>query len=340
MKNMLLSAQSTFKDAIKIMDQNGNGFLAIVDSDNKLIGILTDGDIRRAILDDKTDLLDIMNKEPVVMSSDTSRQQVVHRLKELHRKHMPIVKSDGTLCDVVTLDDEEFDLKPNWVVIMAGGLGTRLGELTKDIPKPMLLVGEKPMLEHIIEMFVSHGFTRFIISVNYKSEIIREHFNDGKKLGIEIKYLEETKRLGTGGALSLLDIDFKEPFFVTNGDIISSVDYEKLLDYHKSNASTATMCVRKGSYQVPYGVIEVDDKNNILDLKEKPQYHFFINTGVYVLNPEVIKFVPKDEFFDLPTLFKLLNDNGYVNKSYEINDYWIDMGRPDDYKSITNKMGA
>ena len=338
MKNMILSSDSTFKEAIRIIDQNGNGFLAIVDNDNALIGILTDGDIRRAILDDKTELLDIINKEPVTMDNTATKQQVLHRLKELHRKHMPIIDEDGLLHDVITLDDEEFDLKPNWVVIMAGGLGSRLGELTKDTPKPMLMIGEKPMLEHIIEMFSSHGFTKFILSVNYKSEVIRDYFKDGTEFGVEIKYLEEAKRLGTGGALSLIDSEFHEPFFVTNGDIISSVDYEKLLDYHNKSSSSATMCVRRSSYQVPYGVIDIDNKNNIVDLKEKPKYNFLINSGVYVLSPEVLKFVPKDEYFDLPTLFALLKSEGYVNKSYEISDYWIDMGRPDDYESILNKF--
>ncbi|RDH81537.1 MAG: nucleotidyl transferase [endosymbiont of Galathealinum brachiosum] len=338
MKNLVLSSKSTFKEAIRMIDTNGNGFLAVVDDANKLVGILTDGDIRRAILDDKTNLLEIINKDPVVMDINATRKQVVHKLKELHRKHMPIVDSNMVLQDVITLDDEEFDLKPNWVVIMAGGLGTRLGDLTKHTPKPMLMVGDKPMLEHIMEMFISHGFTKFILSVNYKSEIIRQHFKDGYELGVEIKYLEETKRLGTGGALSLINTEIKEPFFVTNGDVITSVDYEKLLDYHNKNNSSATMCVRKSSYQIPYGVIEIDSQNNILNLQEKPEHNYYINTGIYVLSPDVLKHVPKNEFFDLPTLFTLLNDEGYVNKSYEINDYWIDMGLPDDYVSIVNKM--
>jgi len=338
MKNMVLSSASTFKEAIRIIDDNGNGFLAIVDDDNKLIGILTDGDIRRAILDDKTELLDIINKEPVVMDHGSTKQQVIRRLKELHRRHMPIVASDGVLKDVVTLDDDEFDLKPNWVVIMAGGLGARLGELTRDIPKPMLMAGKKPMLEHIIDMFASHGFNKFILSVNYKAEIIKEYFKDGSEFGVDIRYIEETKRLGTGGALSLMDPGIDQPFFVTNGDVITSVDYEKLLDYHKHISSVATMCVRKSSFQIPYGVIEIDNDNNILDLKEKPEHNFLINTGIYVFNPSVLEFVPKNEYFDLPILFELLKEKGCLTKTYEITDYWIDMGHPSDYETIINKL--
>lgn len=335
---LLLENNTTFKDAIAVLDKNGNGFLALVNKSNKLIGILTDGDIRRAILDSKTELLDIINKNPMTMNVEDSREKIVHKLKKLHRRHMPIIDQDSILQDVVILDDEEFDLKSNWVVIMAGGLGTRLGELTKNVPKPMLEVGNKPMLEHIIEMFVSHGFTKFMISVNYKAEMIKEHFKDGQDLGIEVRYLEETKKLGTGGALSLIDLDLDEPFFVTNGDVITSIDYERLLDYHKENTSSATMCVKKSSYQIPYGVIELDHKNNIVDLKEKPKYEFFINTGIYVFNPEVLKYIPEDSFFDLPDLFKILNEKNHVKKSYEISDYWIDMGQPEDYKNIINKM--
>ena len=251
---------------------------------------------------------------------------------------MPIVDSDGILKDVIVLDDSEFNLKPNWVVIMAGGLGTRLGELTKDTPKPMLKVGVKPMLEHIIDMFVSHGFTKFMLSVNFKAEIIKDHFKNGSDFGIEVRYLEEKKRLGTGGALSLIDIEVNEPFFVTNGDVLSSLDYEELLDFHNKENSDATMCTRKDSYQIPYGVIDIDNENNIVTMKEKPCIEFFINTGIYALDPKVLKYIPKGKFFDLPSLFDILKSNHQTTKSFEITDYWVDMGKPSDYEAINKKM--
>jgi dTDP-glucose pyrophosphorylase len=337
-KNLTLSYTATFKDAIKQLDENGNGFLAVVGDGNKLVGILTDGDIRRAILDDKTELPEIVNKKPVTMRETDSKANVVHRLKELHRKHMPIIDHNGVLINVITLDDEEFNLKPNWVVIMAGGLGTRLGDLTKHTPKPMLAVASKPMLEHIIELFVSHGYTKFMLSVNHKAEVIKDYFKSGQDFGIEIKYLEEKKKLGTGGALSLIDQEIDTPFFVTNGDVLTSLDYEKLLHSHNMTNSQATMCIRKSSYQIPYGVVEIDTDNNILGLKEKPTHDYFINSGIYVFSPEVLKFIPKNEFFDLPDLFKILDENKLKNKSYEISDYWIDMGQPEDYKTIIKKL--
>lgn len=338
MKNLILSHDATFKDAIQVLDRNGNGFLAVVDKANVLIGILTDGDIRRAILDNKTDLLDIINKAPVTMPVGTCSVNVRNQLKKTHKKHMPIVDEAGTLKDVITLNDDEFSLKPNWIVIMAGGLGSRLGELTKDTPKPMLEVAGKPMLQHIIELFICHGFTKFMLSVNYKAEIIKEFFKDGKEFGIEIKYIEETKRLGTGGALGLINIDINEPVFVTNGDVITSINYDEMLSFHNESNSKATMGVRKTTYKIPYGVVETDENNNITDLKEKPEYSYFINTGIYVLAPEVLEFVPRDEHFDLPRLFEALNNKEYITKSYEISNYWIDMGQPEDYETIKQKF--
>lgn len=333
-----MSDAVSFKDAIKILDRNGNGFLAVTDKINKLLGVLTDGDIRRAILDNKTELKDIINKNPVFMNIKESRQSIVYELKKIHRKHMPLVDDNMILKDIIVLDEEDFNLKPNWVIIMAGGLGSRLGDLTKNTPKPMLRVGGKPMIEHIINMFKSHGFTNFILSVNYKSEVIKEHFKDGKKFGIRVKYIEEEKRLGTGGALSLINFKLNESFFVTNGDVLSSLNCDEILDFHNANKAHATMCIRKDSYQIPYGVIEVGDDNNIIDIVEKPVKEFHINTGIYVLHPDSLKHIPKDKFFDLPNLFDILKKSDKVIKSHEINNYWVDMGSPGDYEKINRDL--
>lgn len=334
---LVLKSKTKFNDAIKLLDLNGNGVLPVVDEDEKLLGLITDGDIRKAILNNNLDLEHIINKNPHKLHLDTSKNQIVNYLKKIHRRHIPLVDDENRFIKVFTLDEIDFNLKPNWVVIMAGGLGTRLGELTKDTPKPMLKVGAKPMIEHIIDIFVSHGFTKFMLSVNYKAEVIKDYFGDGSKFGIEVKYLEEKKRLGTGGALSLINIEINEPFFVTNGDVLSSLDYEKLLTYHKEQSATATMCIRKDNYQIPYGVIEIDNNNNIEAMKEKPIKEFFINTGIYVLNPDVLNYVPKNEFFDLPSLFDVMKSKGISTKGFEITDYWIDMGKPSDYEKIKEK---
>ena len=339
MKNKLVLHQyATFQEAIELLDLNGNGVLPVVDEDNKLVGIITDGDVRKAILNNKLELKYIINSKPYKLDISSSKNQIINFLKKVHRRHIPLVDEGNRLVKVFTLDELEYNLKDNWVVIMAGGLGSRLGELTKNTPKPMLELGGKPMMEHIIDMFVSDGYTKFMISVNYKSEVIKDYFNDGKKFGVEIKYLEEKERLGTGGALSLIDIDLSEPFFVTNGDVLSTMNYSSILEFHNSSKSSATMCIKEESYQIPYGVIKVDNEKNITSMIEKPVEKFFINTGVYVLNPEVLNIVPKDQYFDLPSLFNKIKQLGGCTKSFEITDYWVDIGRQSDYLAVNEKF--
>lgn len=335
---LILSSDVQVNDAIKLLDKNGNGVLPVVDNDNKLLGLITDGDIRKAILNNTLDLEHIINKNPYKLDVSSTRSQIVSYLKKIHRRHIPLVDENNHFVKIFTLDEVDFNLKPNWVVIMAGGLGTRLGELTKDTPKPMLKVGAKPMIEHIIDMFVSHGFTKFMLSVNYKAEVIKDYFKDGSEFGIEIQYLEEKERLGTGGALSLIDFDVDEPFFVTNGDVLSSLDYEEFLTFHEEQKAIATMCIRKDEYQIPYGVIEIDNDDNIVEMKEKPVKQFFINTGIYILEPEVLILIPKNKFFDLPSLFNMLKNKNKSIKSFEITDYWIDMGKPSDYEKINKDI--
>ncbi|AXH14493.1 nucleotidyl transferase [Malaciobacter mytili LMG 24559] len=338
MSKIILTKQTTFRDALEKLDKNGNGVLAVVDKSNKLIGIITDGDVRRAILNNNLNLEQVINKNPFSLHINSSKIQIINFLKKIHRRHIPLVDDENKFIKMFTLDEIDFNLKPNWVVIMAGGLGTRLGDLTKNTPKPMLKVGSKPMLEHIIDTFVGYGFTKFILSVNYKAEVIKDYFKDGSSLGIKIIYLEEKTRLGTGGSLSLIDFEIDEPFFVTNGDVLSPFNYEDLLEFHKNNKSNATMCIRKHSYQIPYGVIEVDKDKNIIEMKEKPINEFFINTGIYVLNSSVIKYIPKNTFYDLPSLFDELRKRKKIIKSFEISDYWIDMGKPSDYNEINEKL--
>jgi dTDP-glucose pyrophosphorylase len=335
---LILTEKTQLNDAIRLLDKNGNGVLPVVDEANKLLGLITDGDIRKAILNNKFDLNHIINKNPYKLNIHTSKSQIVNYLKKVHRRHMPLVDDANTFVKIFTLDEIDFNLKPNWVVIMAGGLGVRLGELTKNTPKPMLKVGGKPMLQHIIEMFVAHGFTKFMLSVNYKSEVVKDYFQDGSKFGVEVIYLEEKERLGTGGSLSLIDMDLQDPFFVTNGDVLSALDYEELLEFHRKQNSTATICIRKSSYQIPYGVIVTDNESNVVTMVEKPIKEFFINTGIYVLSPEVLGYVPSEQFFDLPDLFTVLRDADKTTKCFEVTDYWIDMGQPGDYEEINRKM--
>ena len=338
MKNLIISNDKSFIDAVQLLNDNGNGFLAIVDKHNKLIGILTDGDIRRALLGNKTELLEIINRQPLTMPADSNRKDVLLKLKETYNKHMPLVDNNNYLKDVVILQDEDFNLKPNWVVIMAGGIGSRLGGLTRNVPKSMLRVGNKPLLEHIINNFTSQGYVNFLISVNYKSNIIKKHFGDGTKYGARIQYIEESDKLGTAGSLSLIDFALEDPFFVINGDVLTSLNFKKFHEFHVLNESNATMCIKKHKYRIPYGVLNIDDNNNIISIDEKPQFDYLVNTGIYMFNPEILKYFPKTQYFDMPTLFEVLREDNLQIKSFEYNDYWMDMGYPDDYISLNKKV--
>ncbi|PLY08706.1 MAG: nucleotidyl transferase [Arcobacter sp.] len=331
MNKLVLQDNTNIQDAISLLDKNGKGALAVVDLDNQLIGLITDGDIRKAFLNNNFNLNSIINNNPHKMSISSSKSQIVAQLKKIHRRHMPLVNNNNEFEKLYSLDEEEFNLKSNWVVIMAGGLGKRLKELTKDTPKPMLKIGKKPILEHIVEQFISFGFTKFILCVNYKSELIKNHFKNGEEFGVEIVYIEEKTKLGTGGALSLLNMQIKDPFFIINGDILTNINFNDLLNYHNKNNSDATMCIKKDLFQIPYGVVEKSSDNIFLNLVEKPQYTIFFNAGVYILNPETISFIPHNVYFDLPNLFQILNKNQKKCITYEIEDYWIDIGKKEDY---------
>lgn len=332
MNKLIYNTSITFEQAIKLLDENGSGFLPVVDDSNKLIGIITDGDLRRGILNKNFELNGIINKNPITALDTESHIAIKKRLRDIHRRHMPVVNGKGELIDVVVLDEFEKNTKENWVVIMAGGLGTRLGDLTKNIPKPMLDVGGKPMLLRIIEHFKSFGFKKFVLCVNYKSEIIEDFFGNGVRFGVTVKYTKENKRMGTAGALSLIDFDLKKPLFVVNGDVLTSINYDDFLNFHNTSKADATMCVKRFSLDVPYACVDFDQNMNLLGLKEKPSYDYFINTGMYVLNSECLEHLRKDEYFDMPGLFELLIQNKKTCKTFLIDEYWLDIGHKDDYQ--------
>ena len=224
----------------------------------------------------------------------------------------------------------KFKDKSNQVVIMAGGRGMRLRPLTKNIPKPMLKVGNKPILQTIVEKFRESGYTNFVICVNYKSKIIKDHFGDGKKFGVKIDYIHEKTRMGTAGALSLFKKKPTEPFFVINGDLLTNLDFEKLLDFHQDHNSTATMCITEYNIESPYGEVKLD-KENIISIEEKPKHRFFVNAGVYVLDPKCTNLIPK-KFFDMTSLFKKIIISKHKTISFPIGEFWLDIGRFNDFK--------
>ena len=244
-KVFILKEDSTLEEAILMLDSLGLGFLPIVDDAQKLLGILTDGDIRRAILSKKTELRDIMNTNPHTVTDETPYKKVIQTLRSIHRRHMPVVNAEGKFLKVISLDDIEFNVRKNKVVIMAGGVGSRLGDLTKETPKPMLEVGGVPLLEQLIQSFSDYGFSEFLISVNFKADVICDYFGDGQNFGVNIEYLREKEKLGTGGSLSLIKEKPEEPLIVINGDVLTSLDYGDLLRFHEENQAFGTMCIKE-----------------------------------------------------------------------------------------------
>lgn len=326
---------------MRIIDNSSLQFAAVVDEDLHLLGTVTDGDIRRGLLkgislNQAVDL--VMNCQPISSSFEKSYRQNLNLLKEKKLRQLPIIDHSNKLVNIIFSDElNATQYKTNFVVLMAGGLGTRLRPLTENTPKPMLNVGSKPILETIIEGFKSHGFVNFIICVNYKKEVIQNYFQDGTAFGVNIEYIEEEKRMGTAGALSLLKHKPMEPFFVMNADLLTQVNFEQLLHFHEENNSVATMCVRDYEHQVPFGVIETNGQN-LVSIKEKPVHKSFVNAGIYTLNPEVLDIIPKDQFFDMPDLFKKLIEQEENTTAFPVREYWLDIGRITDYEKANAEI--
>ncbi|MEK5146259.1 nucleotidyltransferase family protein [Psychrobacillus sp. FSL K6-4615] len=334
-KDILIAPETTILQAMKLIDETTMQFAAVVDNTMHLLGTVTDGDIRRGILKGlslDTPIREVMNNVPICELEGKKASYYKQFMIKRKLKQLPIILQDNILHSVLFSDELEHAIKKeNKVVLMVGGLGTRLRPLTEKIPKPMLNVGDKPILETIIESFKNFGFTNFILSVNYKKEMIMDYFQDGSHLGVNVEYIVETKKLGTAGALSLLPEKLSEPFFVMNGDILTKINFEQLLNFHNDTDSVATMCVREYEYQVPYGVIETDN-HKLLSIVEKPLHKSFVNAGIYVLNPNSLDRIPKDQFFDMPELYKILMQEKEMVSAFPLREYWLDIGQVDDYE--------
>lgn len=335
LQNIVVSSANTIIETMKLIDQSTLQFSVVVDDENRILGTVTDGDIRRGILKGmplESPISEVMNRNPIYEyeGKDKIYYKQIMEIKKL--KQLPIVDDEKRLLYVVFSDElVEVSYKENTVILMAGGLGTRLRPLTNSTPKPMLHVGNKPILETIIESFKNHGFNNFILSVNYKKEQIKDYFQDGSNFGVHISYIDETKRLGTAGALSLLKDKPDHPFFVMNGDLLTNVNYEQLLEFHKDTDTLATMCVREYEYQIPYGVIETKG-HKLTSIQEKPIHHSFVNAGIYVLDPEALSFVPKNTFFDMPDLFNCIIESQRAASVFPVREYWMDIGKMSDFE--------
>lgn len=323
--------------ALKVIDKGGLQVAFVVDEHNILLGTLSDGDIRRGLLDRKdldSSILDLYNKKPVIAIAGASESELNKISAESENKvdKIPLVDSNGKLVDIYFVKRSQYrEIYSNIVVLMVGGLGTRLKPLTDNTPKPMLHVGGKPILQTIIEQFCLCGFQNIIMCVGYKSNIIQDFFQDGKKFGVDIEYVVEDKRMGTAGAITLIERKLDEPFFVMNGDLLTDIKFNEVLEHHKKNISTATMCVREYDLEVPYGVVSTNN-DCISMVVEKPVHSFYVNAGAYLLNPSCINLIPKNKFYDITSLFQELIKLKEKVVSYPLKEYWLDIGRIADYE--------
>lgn len=335
-KKVLISPDIKVMSAIEQLDASGLRILLVVNQAQHLLGVITDGNIRRYLL--KHGNLDVqanevMNANPVSASAHYKREKLLSIVRDAKILQLPLVDNSKKVVGLETLDSlANPEEKENWVMFMAGGLGKRLHPLTLDCPKPLLKIGEKPILEILLENFIKHGFRKFYFSINYMGEMIREYFGSGDKWGVEIRYVEEKNALGTAGSLSLLPEIPNEPFFVVNADILTNVNFDIILDYHTTNPnqSLATVCVRQHESTIPFGVVHIDDQDcGLTDVEEKPTKSYFVNAGIYVVSPEALQYLNYNNYCDMPTfLLKLVEQKKHVG-TFPIREYWLDIGHHD-----------
>lgn len=342
-KKVVITPTVSIKDALQVIDKEALRVALVVDS-NKLVGMITDGDVRRGILKGielTAPVSTIMNKSPVSANASLSSNELKLLMQSRKILSLPIVDHNNELVGLKTLHETlTIEKRENPVFIMAGGFGTRLRPLTDNCPKPMLKVGDKPMLETLINNFKNHGFYKFYISTHYLPEVIMSYFGNGDNFDVEIIYVHEEAPLGTGGALSLLPDNLpKEPLIMINGDILTNVDFSKVLDFHIKQASDATMCVRDYEIKIPFGVIE-GEGHEITAMVEKPTYRYFVNAGIYIISNHIINSLSKNERLDMPSLFEQKQAEGLKTLKFPIHEYWLDVGRHDDFKKAQSDINT
>ncbi len=334
-RRVVVSHNSTIRCAWRVLDKEALRIVLVVDHNDKFLGTVTDGDIRRGLLASSSiedPVMDVVNTDPVTVSAGLGAEELVELMEEKRLLALPVVEG-GVLVGVEILQDIiEKPKFENPVFLMAGGFGTRLRPLTDSCPKPMLKIGNKPMLELAINGFKKSGFKNFYISTHYLPEQIENYFGDGSKFGVNIEYVNEEQPLGTGGALGLLPdgLDEELPIIVMNGDILTKINFERLLEFHNQNEADATICVREYEYQIPYGVIS-GESNRVASMEEKPTQRFAVNAGIYVISPHIVSSVTKNKKIDLPTLLETKMNNGCSLLMFPFHEYWLDIGRMDDF---------
>jgi len=332
-RKTILSANATVREVIACMNVSSLRIVLIVNEGNELDGTVSDGDIRRGLLKGLTldsPIDSVIHRGALVVPPTMGRDMVLQLMVANRIQQIPVVDEQQRVTGLHVWDEiTTTPVRSNRMVIMAGGKGTRLRPFTENCPKPLVTVAGKPMLEHIIERAKLEGFSDFVLAVHYLGHMIEEYFGDGEKLDVSIEYLREEAPLGTAGALSLLNLRPKEPFVVTNGDVVTDIRYGELLDFHNRHAAAATMAVRSHEWQHPFGVVQTRGVD-IVGFEEKPIARTHINAGVYVLSPHALDELEQGAVCDMPTLFERLQARERRTVAYPMHEPWLDVGRPDD----------
>lgn len=332
---IIVGENSTFKDAIALINNTHSGIALVVDKEKRLVGIVTDGDIRRAILNGimlEEPVRKIMVRKPVTVSMDCTKGEISRSFVDKKISHLPVVDKENRILGIFyETSFRKEGLLNIPVVIMAGGFGKRLRPLTDKIPKPMLKIGEKPILQILIEKFRDIGVNNFFITVNYLADIIENYFADGRALKVNITCIREDKPLGTAGSLRLLPRDINSEFFLTNADIVTNLDFKDMHNFHIKRKADITVSVKRHDLQVPYGAVTIANER-LIGLFEKPVLNIYVNAGIYILNPELIDAIPKDTYFDMTDLIEKSLKTKKKVFSYTIDGTWVDIGYPQDYE--------
>ncbi len=335
-KKTILRQTDTVQTAIKVLELESLRIVMVVDENDRFVGTVTDGDIRRGLirhLSMDAAIAEIMFKESIVASVKNDKESILSKMKELDILQIPIIDSDGKIVGLETLQHLLEKKKcDNPVFLMAGGFGKRLQPLTNNTPKPLLTIGRKPILENILEQFIAAGFHCFYISTHFKSEMVKEHFGNGSDWNVTIEYVHEETPLGTAGGLGLLPDNLPDlPILMMNGDLLTKIDFAELLNFHLQSDCIATVCVREYDFQVPYGVIKAKD-HRIISIEEKPVHRFFINAGVYVLDPKILRRIDGVGYLDMPKLLEDEIENAGQINMFPVHEYWLDIGQMDQFK--------
>jgi dTDP-glucose pyrophosphorylase len=332
-ERICVGEDASIRRVIEIMNDSGRQIILVVDGERRLIGTFTDGDLRRALLKNATladPIRGLYNGKPLFSYASGGRSAAVAIMRERGIDQIPILDETGRVTAIESINPARAGIKIDYpVVIMAGGKGKRLHPITETIPKALVSIGDKPILEHILERMIAQGFQNFTLAVNHMGDMIEDYFGDGSRWNVNIGYLREPKQLGTAGALGLMQTRPRTPFIVTNCDVLTTTNFQDMLEFHLNQGAQATVGVREFSYQVPFGVMELAG-SQLRRITEKPEHTWLINAGIYVLDPSIIDVIPPGEYFDMTDVLAALISKSAPVSTYMIRRYWIDIGMPQD----------